>query len=505
VFICEGFDRFTREPVRIAQQLFLSLINGDPDKGIVGLEVVTLIDGKRYSADSIDRNVGELYTSIALMLGAHMESRNKGDRIREGWNAPNGRRNGGIGKKTGVANGIYPAWITKTKDGPELDKAKQNIIKRIFRMILTMGTMEIAKRLNAEGVPTLTSRKCRRGFNAWQHASISALIRGKQVLGLQPVGRIDHDGKRVLTGEVNPAYPAAVDADEWNAANAAIDARQRGTDTGRNRTSYANLFGPLAVCGECGGRMVIRGKGSYSRRKYFGCCNSGDGQNACRNTKYFRVDQADAGTFRLIGAIPMRYPSDQTLTEGNELEVQLATAERDADELQRTIDQLAATFGNAPSAIKASMLKLAGQHAEKEASVTALKRRLATLRSYNPSEQLAEAKLAVPRGAGKVTVEHRRQVAALLPRLFREFRFGNTVTATLIDGRTYQLGEFMPAGPIALHLDEYKHHLRRPPPASNTNSLRARGHCGPSPGACHAGHFLSLAAPPVLHLSNWTG
>jgi hypothetical protein len=63
VFICEAFDRFTREPPRVAQQLFLSLSNGDPERGIGGLEVMTLIDGARYSAASIDSNVSPLSAS----------------------------------------------------------------------------------------------------------------------------------------------------------------------------------------------------------------------------------------------------------------------------------------------------------------------------------------------------------------------------------------------------------------------------------------------------------
>lgn len=57
MFIAEALYRFTREPVRIAQQLFLSLINGDPERGIHGLEVVTLIDGKLYSAAIIFRRI----------------------------------------------------------------------------------------------------------------------------------------------------------------------------------------------------------------------------------------------------------------------------------------------------------------------------------------------------------------------------------------------------------------------------------------------------------------
>ena len=91
----------------------------------------------------------------------------------------------------------------------KIDKTKVKTIKRIFQMILTMGTREIAAILNAEGTPTLSNRKRARGFNVWTHESISDLIRGKQVLGLQEVGRMENR-KRKLTGETIKAYDAVV-------------------------------------------------------------------------------------------------------------------------------------------------------------------------------------------------------------------------------------------------------------------------------------------------------
>jgi DNA invertase Pin-like site-specific DNA recombinase len=457
VFIAEAFDRFTREPPRKAQQLFLSLINGDENTN-GGLEVVTLIDGRRYSADSIDRNVGELFTSIGLMLGAHMESKNKGDRIHEGWDAPKtGRRYGGMGKQTGLPNNIYPAWIVKTPEGPKLDKAKAKVLHRIRTLLPTMGLEAIAKLLNDEGIPPLNCRKRPgRAVPLWDKTTVHKIIRGRQVRGEQAIGRYQDvkdattgevTFKRVLTGAVNQdAYPAVFTQAEWLTANHILDTRKRGVQTGRNVTAYSNLYGDIAVCDVCGGRMKIRGKGRLHGKKYLGCSNAG--LHGCSNSQYYRLDKIDADTFKMIGVIPM--PDNDDTGETDRLAAQLATAKRDADELQRRIDRLAEAFGDAPAAIKASMLKLADEHAQKQASMTALERRLAMLRSHNPREPLADAKLVVRSGAGKVTVEHRRQIAALLPRLFREFRFGSTITATLTDGRGYKLGQFMPAGPIAL-------------------------------------------------------
>ena len=47
---------------------------------------------------------------------------------------------------------MVPAWIIKDEDKPTLDKPKTEIIRRIFRDILTKGTDLIAKELNDEAV-----------------------------------------------------------------------------------------------------------------------------------------------------------------------------------------------------------------------------------------------------------------------------------------------------------------------------------------------------------------
>ncbi len=47
--------------------------------------------------------------SIGIMMGAHTESKNKADRIRETWKT---RHAGANGKESGVASGVYPVGGT---------------------------------------------------------------------------------------------------------------------------------------------------------------------------------------------------------------------------------------------------------------------------------------------------------------------------------------------------------------------------------------------------------
>ena len=453
VFIAEAFDRFTREPVRIAQQLFLSLINGD-ESTHGGLEVVTLIDGKRYTAESIDHNVGELYTSIALMLGAHMESKNKGDRIHEVWNAPNGRRNGGIGKETGLPSNIFPAWIVKTKQGPKLDKAKAVTLHRIRKLVETKGCEQMAKLFNDEGVPTLNTRKRPgRVTPIWDKTAIHKIIRGRQVLGEQAIGRYmdvkdpksgETTFKRVLTGEVKTnAYPAVWTEEQWLTANHALDRRKRGVQTGRNATTYANMFGPLALCGRCGGIMKIRGRGRLGPFKYLGCSNSG--VSMCRHKTYHQLDKVEADLFALTSNLTWQGDTrDENL--GN-IDAQLTAIRGQMDKRQRNIKAMAASFADAPPAIRAEMMALAKEQEADQAAKAKLERQLATLRTAKPAdEQLAGVQSLserLERLSGPQLTEARGKIAMSLPALFRRLTFKpEGVEATVADGRKLRLGEW---------------------------------------------------------------
>lgn len=454
VFIAEAFDRFTREPVRIAQQLFLSLINGD-EYTHGGLEVVTLIDGKRYTAESIDRNVGELYTSIALMLGAHMESKNKGDRIHEVWNAPNGRRNGGIGKETGLPSNIFPAWIVKTKQGPKLDRAKAGTLHRIRKLVETTGCEQMAKSFNDEGVPTLNTRK-RPGriTPLWDKTAIQKIVRGRQVLGEQAIGRYmdvkdpksgETTFKRVLTGEVKTnAYPAVWTEEQWLTANHALDRRKRGVQTGRNATTYANVFGPLAFCGMCGGIMKIRGRGRLGPFKYLGCSNSG--VSMCRHKTYHQLDKVEADLFALTSNLTWQGDTrDDNL--GN-LDVQLTAITRLMDKRQRNIRAMVASFADAPPAIRAEMMALAkGQEAD-QAVKTKLERQLAALKTAKPADEqlstIQSLSMRLERLSGQELVNARGKIAAALPTLFSSVRFApDGIDVTVRDGRVLRLGEWV--------------------------------------------------------------
>jgi hypothetical protein len=306
--------------------------------------VVTLHDRQRFSADSIDRNSGELHMSLGQMLGAHLESKLKAQRIRDGWKT----RRTGFSKKTNLPAGNHPAWIMKTEKGFALDREKQKVIKRIAHMCRTMGLGAIANKLNAEKVAPFGTRKRKRPFPIWDKAMVYNLIRGRQVLGYQEVCHYTDDRRRESTGEYKKVYPAALSEDEWHAANAAIDSRKRGTHTGRNVRQFTNLFGPLAVCSVCGGRMKVR-KRYYKGADYsYLVCSSG-AQGACTARKGHQIKRVERELLAVFG--PLAYSDPRQDHRAEPPVSRRATLQGDADRIQRNIDRLSEDYADAPPAI----------------------------------------------------------------------------------------------------------------------------------------------------------
>ena len=423
VLIVEAFDRLSRQTARHAFNQFSDLLDA-------GIEIVTLVDGRRYTAESVDSNAGELFMSIGMMLGAHTELKNKADRTRHNWT-----------QRRGTIRTMVPAWIIKDGDKPILNEPKTEIIRRIFRDILAKGTDLIAKELNDEGVAFLCTRKRRRDKAIWNRSTIQKLVRGRQVLGYQEVAQ-SVNGVRKVSGELK-LYPNVVTEQQWQAAQAAIDGRKVGPGTGRNVTRFTNLYGSLARCGVCGDRMRVAQRGRTRKFSYIAC--SASLHRKCTHAKYHRLDHVDANVLALLSNLT--WQDDAPDDNADDLAARLDVAQKEANKLQRNVDALAATFADAPAAIHASMTKLANQHTDKLATVTQLERQLATLRMAKPADQqlagVQSLSQRLERLSRSALTDARGKIAMALPALFRRLTFKpDGIDATFADGRTFRVGEW---------------------------------------------------------------
>jgi Recombinase/Resolvase, N terminal domain len=429
--LVESFSRLGRAPIDRALSLFLAIVCEG------GVTLVTMEDRRIYTQASLRKNQGEIYQVSSAMWAARAQAESIGYYSKKSWRT-----------RRGSTTNNRPSWIIIREGALALDEAKVLIIVRIFKMALTMGVDMITRTLNAENVPTLNTRQRERGQAAWLQASVLKLLRGRQALGLQEVGRYI-DGKRVVAkGEYTEAYPAAIDKALFDAVQAKLDERKSGgVSNGRNVTHYSNLLGDLARC-VCGGRMKLHSR-QGGRYAYYGCSNAFVAK--CANTKYHRLADVERDLFMLLASLT--WPDDAPDDKMDDLAARLDVAERDAAKLQRNIDAMATTFADAPPSIRTAMARLAEQHTDKLAVVTRLERQLAVLRTAKPAEeQLASVQSLskrLERLSGPALVEGRGKVAMALPTLFRAITFApDRIDVTVNDGRVFRLGEWVAAGGV---------------------------------------------------------
>ena len=299
-----------------------------------------------------------------------------------------------------------------------IDKAKRAIIQRIFAMIDTMGVGQIGATFNTERIPTLSARKRQRGSMIWDKTTIAKLIRGKQVLGIQEVGRYDNK-KRTVTGEMT-SYPAVISEEIWNNAQDAVTGRKSGVGTGRNVTRFTNLFGDLARC-VCGERMSVHRRGNRGEYVYFGCSMVHQGR--CQNRKFHRLDHVEQRMKVLFGVIAHDAP--KVIDHRPRHRTELA-------KMESSLSAMAMQFAGADGAMKAVMVKLAASIDAKKVLLRKLDHDYA-----KPSKDvLATVWNGLDGLSGAELVKARGKIAATLPTILRRVTFlpDGSHTVTLADG-----------------------------------------------------------------------
>ena len=81
--LVESLDRLSRDRILEAQALFLQIVSA-------GVTIVTLVDQRSYSVDSLNANPTDLIISLVYMMRANEESTTKSTRIKAAYAA---RRN----------------------------------------------------------------------------------------------------------------------------------------------------------------------------------------------------------------------------------------------------------------------------------------------------------------------------------------------------------------------------------------------------------------------------
>lgn len=267
--IVENVDRLSRERIMSALALIQSLLER-------GISVITLSDGKVYTADSLN-NLGDLMIFLVHASRAHEESEMKSKRIKAAW----------VGKRQKAQQGAIPltakapAWLrldhaTRTFT---VIKDRAELIRRIFAMALEgYGKATIATRLNSEGLgPFGDGANGARRANGWHASYLQKILDNEAVIGrFQPMKLVIEPKtgrkRREADGEpIENYFPAIIDPDVFHRVR--FMRRERRTVSGPKGETFSNILSGLVTCGQCGAPMHYRDKGKPPKGGIYLACS----------------------------------------------------------------------------------------------------------------------------------------------------------------------------------------------------------------------------------------
>lgn len=282
--LVESLDRLSRDKVNIALAQLLNLLEA-------GIKVVTLSDKRTYSKDSPDLAT-ELIVSIAVMMRAHNESSEKGNRVADAWRE---KRELARSEKKVPLGAACPYWL-KLVNGTYVEVPERvEVVRHIFSMTIAgYGQALISRRLNEDGVPVFgstrsTQEKPRNKSGLWGTSSVQKILHNRALLGeYQPthlVGRMRQNDGDPIQGY----YPEVITLDTFLQAKAARAQRQTSGSTKQSKSF--NIWQGIAKCQRCGDSMHLINKGRPPKGyTYLQCYSAKKGK--CSNGS-IRIEQTE--------------------------------------------------------------------------------------------------------------------------------------------------------------------------------------------------------------------
>ena len=285
VLLVESLDRLSRDSVLIAFNQFTSILQKD-------IGIVTLIDNQHYTAESVSENIGQLFTSLGVMVRANEESVIKSKRISAAWQ----RKREDIGVRKLTRN--VPAWLKLSADRQEIQiiESKAATVRLIYDWSVNgQGLFTITRHLNEniDKYPPITTAK------KWNQSFVAKILKNPAVYGVfQPHSRVN--GKQEAVGDpIEDYFPTIISQDTFNLAQSRAEGRSV-KSAGRKGEAFSNLFTGLIKCGTCGGSCLLRSKYSKAKGgyKYLRCTNSLE--KAGCTAPAWRYDELEAAFVRFV-------------------------------------------------------------------------------------------------------------------------------------------------------------------------------------------------------------
>ncbi|EFI2067056.1 recombinase family protein [Escherichia coli] len=322
--VVENLDRISRQSIIEAQELFLSIIRR-------GITIVTGMDGKVYSKESVNANPIDLLLSVMLFARANEESQTKRNRTNS---------SALIKIKAHQENPQNPAvaieeigknmWWTDTTSGYVLPHP---VFFPIVQEVVELrrngrSTAEILDHLNATYTPPPAASHKR--HSNWSRAMIERLFHTRALIGIKEVSV---DGVKY---ELKDYYPRVLDDAEFYHLKKSIGVRACNYGDKEEVKPIPLLSGVgLLKCEHCGSAMVkVKGTNKRPNQYRYSCDAMRSSRIACVHTNWsFRGDQLEKAVLQLLA--DKIWIAEDKANPVPALKVQI-------DEISRKIDNLIA-------------------------------------------------------------------------------------------------------------------------------------------------------------------
>lgn len=343
--IVESLDRLSRESVLTAFNQFTSILRQN-------IVIVTLADNQVYTQESVNDNIGQLFTSLGIMLRANEESKTKSLRLKAAWL---NKRNSLSTKKY---TGISPAWLIydKVLDEFKINDVIAKAVKQIFKMSLEgYGAYSISTFLNTH----LTEYPSYKSKAGWHKSYIQKILSNKAVYGEFQAHKMEN-GKRVEVGDVIEDYfPRIISKDDYELSQAKL--KQRNVNgAGRRGDTFSNIFTRLIICKGCGSVVVFRNKGKPPKGGMFLKCGNSERKLFC-NAPSWQYESFENSFFNFITELNLEeiLSDKDSLSEKVRLVNKLDVLKMKLEAAQKEYEQIFDIIGNAPKNIVQDLLNKA--------------------------------------------------------------------------------------------------------------------------------------------------
>jgi DNA invertase Pin-like site-specific DNA recombinase len=258
--LVENLDRITRADVLEAQELFMGIVRR-------GITLVTLIDQRSYSAESIIANPTDLIVAILTMMRGHEESMVKSHRLQQVYERK--RADAANGTEKAPFTRMLPGWLrwNEEKHCHEIIDERADILRDIFAKANSgWSKHRIAHALNEISVEPWGRGK-RKGKH-WHSSYIQKLLTNPAVIGTFSPHRVTKDKtgqrkrNRIPLATIENYFPTVVDPDMFARVSSQAMARAA---RGRHADAVPKyVFAGLLRCSLCSGSVIRIAKGQYT-------------------------------------------------------------------------------------------------------------------------------------------------------------------------------------------------------------------------------------------------